>query len=227
MAEITKLRKQRGTIKAKLTRLTTKVQQIEEVNREEIEVYIARLEEIQKEFESVQCEISSITEGEPTVADATDDAEFEEKYIQTKIKLKRWLNKLPTQQVESRSSSSDEALARVLQQQGELMQQLSQQQGGWQASGSSGDAIAKLFEQQAQLMRSLTDANDIANQESRVKWPEIKLPTFDGRVEDWKRYSETFISMIHSKEKMSNIQKHQYLVASLSGDAARLLNPSR
>jgi len=127
MAEITKLRKQRGMVKAKLTRLNAMVEQVSEqqASREET-VYIARLEEIQKEFESIQHRISNVTEGESTVADVTEDAEFEERYLEIKIKLKRWwLNKLPTQQGEPRSSASDEALSRVLQQQSELNKQLS------------------------------------------------------------------------------------------------------
>jgi len=140
MAEIAKLRRQRGTVKAKLTRLNARVEQVSEqqVSREEIEVYIARLEEIQKEFESIQHRISNVTEGE--VADVTDDVEFEERYFETKIKLKQWLSKLPIQG-EPRSSASDEALARVLQQQSELMKQ----HNDLQASASS-DAITKLFE---------------------------------------------------------------------------------
>jgi len=151
MAEITKLRKQRGSVKAKLTRLNARVEQVldQQASREETEVYIARLEEIQKEFESIQHRISNVAEGESTVADVTEDVEFEERYLEIKIKLKRWLNNLPTQQGEPRSSASDEVLSRVLQQQSELMKQLSQQHGDSQASASS-DAITRLFEQQTQ-----------------------------------------------------------------------------
>jgi len=131
MAEIIKLRKQRGSVKARLTRLNTRIEQLSEqrVSREEIEVYIARLEEIQKEFEGIQHRINNVTEGESMVADVTDDVEFEEKYLEIKIKLKQWLNNLPAQQGERRSSASDETLSRVLQQQGELIRQLSQQHG--------------------------------------------------------------------------------------------------
>jgi len=223
MAEITKLRKQRGTVKAKLTRLNARVEQVSEqqTSREEIEVYIARLEEIQKEFESIQHRISNVTEGESTVADVTDDVEFEERYFETKIKLKQWLSNLPIQG-EPRSSASDEALARVLQQQSELMKQLSQQHNDLQASASS-DAITKLFEQQTQWMRSIAGANSAANQESKVKLPVVKLPTFEGHTEEWKRFSETFQSMIHSNESIPNIQKFQYLVTSVRDDAAKII----
>jgi len=92
------------------------------------------------------------------VADVTNDAEFEERYFEIKIKLKQWLNNLPTQQGESRSSANDDTLTRVLQQQSELIKQLSQQHSDSQASTSS-DAITKLFEQQTQLILSIADAN--------------------------------------------------------------------
>jgi len=61
MTEIIKLRKQRESIKAKLTRLNERVEQVTEqqVSREETEVYIAKLKEIQKEFESIQYKISN------------------------------------------------------------------------------------------------------------------------------------------------------------------------
>jgi len=72
-------------------------------------------------------------------------------------------------------------------------------------------------------MRDIADANNIANQDSRIKLPVVKLPTFDGRTEEWKRFSETFQSMIHSNENIPSIQKFQYLVTSVSGDAAKII----
>jgi len=89
MAEIAKLRKQRGTVKTKLTRLNARVEQVSEqrTSREETEVYIARLEEIQKEFESIQHNLAMSRKA--MVADITDDVEFEERYLGIKIKLKR------------------------------------------------------------------------------------------------------------------------------------------
>lgn len=55
MAEIAKLRKQRSLIKVQMTKLKTKIDQAEEhqISREEAELYIAKLEEIQREFQSV------------------------------------------------------------------------------------------------------------------------------------------------------------------------------
>jgi len=58
--------------------------------------------------------------------------------------------------------------------------------------------------------------------EPQVKLPSIKLPTFSGQIEEWKRYADTFKTLIHDSD-LSNVQKHQYLVGSLSGPAARVI----
>lgn len=55
-----------------------------------------------------------------------------------------------------------------------------------------------------------------------MKLPTIKLPTFSGNIEDWKRYADSFKTLIHDSD-LSNVQKHQYLVGSLSGAAARVI----
>ncbi|XP_011859012.1 PREDICTED: uncharacterized protein LOC105556525 [Vollenhovia emeryi] len=221
MADIAKLRRRRATIKAKMTRLKSKAEQglEDNVSREEMETYLSRLEEIQREFENVQDEINDTAEGEPTDAEAFEETVFEERYFELKTKMKRWLNALPAQQGESRSS--DEMLSNMLLQQGEIIRQMSQRGDG--ATANNGDAIERLFEQQTQLIRSIASGSGATNQETRVKLPVVRLPTFDGRVEDWKRFSETFQSMIHANESIPNIQKFQYLVTSLSGTAAKII----
>lgn len=46
---------------------------------------------------------------------------------------------------------------------------------------------------------------------------------FDGKIEEWKRYSETFKALVHDHTELSNIRKYQYLTASLTGNAAKLI----
>ncbi|XP_024878022.1 uncharacterized protein LOC112458563 [Temnothorax curvispinosus] len=41
-------------------------------------------------------------------------------------------------------------------------------------------------------------------------------------MEEWKRYSDTFKTLIHDSD-LTNVQKHQYLVGSLSGQAAKII----
>ncbi|XP_055604233.1 uncharacterized protein LOC129752485 [Uranotaenia lowii] len=55
--------------------------------------------------------------------------------------------------------------------------------------------------------------------ESRVKLPEIRLPTFTGRLGDWIPFRDAFQSLIHKSEKLSTMDKFTYLRSSLSGEA--------
>lgn len=218
-----------------MTRLRSKIDQAQdtEINREATEVFLARLDDIRIEAEAVHLAIAlhGHDEAGPTVADASEESDFEEKYLELKIKLKQWLSRLPAQQSNvPTSSTSEETLNRMLQQQGEFLRQLSMranessfQDGGSQPSTSgSSDAVTRLVEQQTALLRRFTEASG-ANQESKVKLPVVKLPTFDGRTEEWKRFCETFTSLIHLNESIPNIQKFQYLVTSLSSVAAKII----
>lgn len=56
-----------------------------------------------------------------------------------------------------------------------------------------------------------------------VKLPTIKIPTFDGKYEDWLEFRDTYLSLIHENESISDIQKYHYLRASLIGSAAQVI----
>lgn len=122
----------------------------------------------------------------------SEDADFDEKYVSTKICLKRWLSNIESAGFRAQAPASNEILAQMLQQQTELIRRI-----------------------------SVTNGN--SNHESKVKLPVVKLPTFDGRMEEWKRFSETFQSLIHNNESIPAIQKFQYLATSLTGDAAKII----
>lgn len=62
-------------------------------------------------------------------------------------------------------------------------------------------------EQQGQLLERLNARSSMTVRESQVKLPVIKLPLFDGNIEEWKRYSDTFKTLIHDSE-LTNVQKH-------------------
>ncbi|CAK9829583.1 hypothetical protein ANTRET_LOCUS6894 [Anthophora retusa] len=52
-----------------------------------------------------------------------------------------------------------------------------------------------------------------------VHLPKIDLPKFDGRLEKWIAFKDSFSTMIHSHPGLSDIQKLHYLRLSLSGKA--------
>ncbi|XP_055590853.1 uncharacterized protein LOC129742940 [Uranotaenia lowii] len=56
-----------------------------------------------------------------------------------------------------------------------------------------------------------------------VKLPTISLPTFDGDLNDWLTFHDSFNSLIHSSTEIPSIQKFQYLRSALKGDALALV----
>lgn len=59
--------------------------------------------------------------------------------------------------------------------------------------------------------------------QSRIKLPEVKLPTFDGSISEWITFRDTYKSLIDSNTQLSQIDKFSYLVASLTKDARKVI----
>lgn len=98
-----------------------------------------------------------------------------------------------------------------------LMRQLTAQ-----TNNTSNDALTRILEHQRQLLERLSAQSTGTPREPHVKLPIIKLPTFNGAIEEWKRYADTFKTLIHDSD-LSNVQKHQYLIGLLSGAASRVI----
>ncbi|XP_076645559.1 uncharacterized protein LOC143355009 [Halictus rubicundus] len=54
-----------------------------------------------------------------------------------------------------------------------------------------------------------------------TRLPVIKLPSFDGNLTEWIRFRDTFSSLVHDSERLTDIDRFNYLVSALSGSAAR------
>ncbi|XP_011698874.1 PREDICTED: uncharacterized protein LOC105456492 [Wasmannia auropunctata] len=57
----------------------------------------------------------------------------------------------------------------------------------------------------------------------RTTLPQIPLPEFSGRFEDWPTYRDLFESLVIDEKSLSNIKKFQYLKSSVKGDALQLI----
>lgn len=57
---------------------------------------------------------------------------------------------------------------------------------------------------------------------SQVRLPDVKLPVFDGKVENWLNFHDLYTSLVHSAVGLSNIQKFYYLRSSLSNGSRNL-----
>ncbi|XP_043264279.1 uncharacterized protein LOC122404409 [Colletes gigas] len=53
--------------------------------------------------------------------------------------------------------------------------------------------------------------------------PTIVLPEFDGDYNNWLRFRDTFVSLIHQNVSLGNIQRFHYLNSALRGSAARVI----
>ena len=56
-----------------------------------------------------------------------------------------------------------------------------------------------------------------------AKLPKLDLPTFSGDYLSWTSFFDLFTGAVHNNGTLQNSQKLQYLIASLKGDAAKLL----
>ncbi|XP_058817069.1 uncharacterized protein LOC131680368 [Topomyia yanbarensis] len=54
---------------------------------------------------------------------------------------------------------------------------------------------------------------------SKVKLPEIRLPSFSGKIFEWVTFRDTFQSLIHNNPQLTDMDRFTYLRSSLSGDA--------
>ncbi|XP_058816076.1 uncharacterized protein LOC131679380 [Topomyia yanbarensis] len=63
----------------------------------------------------------------------------------------------------------------------------------------------------------------IPSSTSHVRLPDVKLPMFSGNLESWLNFHDLYLSLVHSSQDLSNIQKFYYLRSSLSGDALKLI----
>lgn len=75
-------------------------------------------------------------------------------------------------------------------------------------------------------MRSLSTsrASDQTEDQLYVHLPKLNLPTLSGKYDEWVPFFDSLNSIIHSNLSLSNIQKLQYLKASLTADASNVIS---
>ncbi|KAF0706046.1 Uncharacterized protein FWK35_00037713 [Aphis craccivora] len=55
----------------------------------------------------------------------------------------------------------------------------------------------------------------LAPSDSRIRLPEIPLPTFDGRLHNWPDFRDRFTTLVDQKAHLTNIEKFYYLLGCL------------
>ena len=77
-----------------------------------------------------------------------------------------------------------------------------------------------------------TDANNVSTTSATsprytVNLPKLELPKFDGDILKWITFHDAFTSMVHDNQHMNDIHKFQYLIAHVTGEAARTIEGLR
>ena len=245
------IRKERGYQKAKVSRIEPYIAEIEDsesqVSVEELEVRLAQVEQANLLFDQLQARLlDSVDADALPERDQLEDAEFEDRFIRASVSLKRLLGTmamaansmgLQLQHSNKQGDSSLQSDNKAEEHEKSVLPHPSNNKplilAANESSSShivtstaappqSNDALVRILEQQTALL-TLLSSNQAQRREPQVKLPVVQLPNFDGKVEEWKRYSETFKSLIHNHAELSNIQKYQYLTSSFRGSAAKLI----
>lgn len=190
-----------------------------------------QLDQLTREFSEIQRQIINEVD-EPSVADATAEAEFEERYLAVRVVLKRIINASRGSSIEANLAESSNAimLMQLLQRQMEIMERRETNESPQLRTTSSAQEpevdgpLGALLRTQTEILQRLSDGPaDSVTGGSRIKLPTIKLPTFDGKIEEWTHFSDAFMQMIHNNQALPSIQKFIYLRSSLSGAASRVI----
>ena len=99
--------------------------------------------------------------------------------------------------------------------------------------------LAEMMQKYAELRASLLRLSKALNQQENqaqnvpapavqpaapaVKLPRLELPTFSGCLTDWPTFHDRFCAAVHNRPDLPGSTKLQYLMSSLSGDPADLL----
>lgn len=65
------------------------------------------------------------------------------------------------------------------------------------------------------------NSSTVSTNYQKLKLPQAVLPTFNGRVEEWLSFKDTFHTMIHKRDDIANVEKLQYLKSVLKDEALR------
>lgn len=75
-----------------------------------------------------------------------------------------------------------------------------------------------------EIEKSLISCEDsIKNPGPRAKLPEIRLQTFDGKLEEWLPFRDAFVSLNDNNKKLSDVNKLRYLKGSLQKEALNVI----
>ena len=95
---------------------------------------------------------------------------------------------------------------------------------GGVAIGSTTDAGSQTKQQVVNLQGSGTATDNVSLSANYHRLPKLNLPTFDGDVQTWQTFWDSFESKVHQNWNLTDVQKFSYLKNQLVGEAARTID---
>ncbi|XP_076483016.1 uncharacterized protein LOC117165515 [Bombus vancouverensis nearcticus] len=80
-----------------------------------------------------------------------------------------------------------------------------------------------LFEQMSATTPSTTETGETCRKPKPTTFPEVRVPQFDGALENWTYFYDTFSSIVDCNESLTNVRKFQHLRSSITGRAAQII----
>ncbi|XP_058811047.1 uncharacterized protein LOC131675938 [Topomyia yanbarensis] len=78
---------------------------------------------------------------------------------------------------------------------------------------------------EASALNQSTRMNDTAQiRAPHAKLPQISLPKFGGKIDDWLNFRDLYMSLIHWQTDLPEVEKFHYLRSQLEGEALNLVN---
>ncbi|XP_046404409.1 uncharacterized protein LOC124169753 isoform X1 [Ischnura elegans] len=77
--------------------------------------------------------------------------------------------------------------------------------------------------QSSHSQESLSRHSSGRDNQQKVKLPTIKLPSFSGKVIEFKHFYDTFNSLVIENNSVDDIQRYHYLLSALTGEAHQLI----
>ncbi|KAF2890389.1 hypothetical protein ILUMI_15784 [Ignelater luminosus] len=200
--------RQRGSVKACLTRfenylggIKTKIETnngvLENCDGIQIRKRLLTIQPLLDTFDQLQLQIENASEDPESESEHI--TEFEKKYYETISDAENFLEKLSSHDNLPAKSGSVVSCHEVL-------------VPGPVAVPS--DVVS---------INGASQSSSSTNHKGFVKLPTINLPNFNGNPEEWLKFRDLFINLIHENEALTDVHKLHYLRASLTSKAAETI----
>lgn len=233
--EFQQLIKQRASLKSRLTTFEKYVDKLgTEYNEKkmidnrkvtELELKIQRMENVFTEFEKVQNSVEISEEGgeEEFVERNSFESRFDASLAIAKTILSE-VREIEITQYDSDQGSRKSGKASKSKNSSKTNSENSEKSISKKSvviSENSNQSWGNNLNNEMKLKSQSKPSSEIAK--TNVELPRIKLPVFAGMFEKWPEFRDTFVSLVHNRGDLDEIEKYHYLRLHLDGEAKTII----